>query len=170
MEQILIPHKRSKILLEDKKLVADLKKRLKCGVSVEDENQVVLDGDPFDEYTAKTVIQAFGRGFDLQKAYKLLQDEYFFKSIDLKQFFKTKDQIHRVEARIIGREGKTKEYIETVSGTDVSIFGNSVSIIGTLEQMKVAEAALQVLLDGGTHKKAYRVMEGARRRLRGALR
>lgn len=164
MEQILIPHKRSQKLLGDKKAFTELKKRLKCKIKVEDGNQVVIDGEPYDEYNAKMVLQAFGRGFEFYKAFKLLTDDYFFKTIDLKPMFRTKDQVHRVEARIIGTEGKTKEYIEAVSGIDLSIFGDTVSMIGTTEQMKVAEAAIQVLLEGGTHKKAYRVMEGARRK------
>ncbi len=165
MEQILIPHKRSRKLTEDKTLLADLRAKLKCKISIEDGNEVVLDGEPYDEYNARMVVQAFGRGFDVQKAYKLLTDNYFFKSVDLKPLFHTREQIHRVEARIIGREGKTKEYIEAVSGVDMEIFGNTVSMIGTTEQIRVADAAMQVLLGGGTHKKAYRVMEGAKRKM-----
>jgi len=163
LQQILIPLKRAKLLTSDKELLASVSKRLLCEIKIEDENTVILEGEAYEEYNAKNVIAAFGRGFDLNQAYSLLTEDYFFTSISFKELFKTKDQISRVKARIIGRDGKTKEYIESVSGAKLCIYDNTVSMIGTIEQTKIANVALQILLEGGTHKKAYRIMEKARR-------
>lgn len=160
----MIPEKRAK-LLEDKELLASIAKRLKCELELE-ENNVTITGEAYDEYLGKNVIAAFGRGFDLHQAYLLLTDEYYFTPISLKELFGTKDQISRVKARIIGTDGKTKEYIESVSGAKLCIYDNTVSMIGTIEQNKIANVAIQILLEGGTHKKAYRIMEKARRELR----
>ncbi|MDE1762293.1 MAG: hypothetical protein KGH59_02525 [Candidatus Micrarchaeota archaeon] len=165
MQHLLIPSKRAK-LLSEKGMLKSIEKRLNCKIEVHDENQLVIEGDPYDEYNAKNVMSAFGRGFDIDQAYMLLSDEYFFTPINLKELFRSKDQITRVKGRIIGQEGKTKEYIEAVSGAKLCIYEGTVSMIGTIEQIKVANVAIQILLEGGTHKKAYRVMEKARRNLR----
>src|SRR5277367_1009614 len=124
MEQILIPHKRAELL--DKKMLNGLRERLKCKIEIED-NVITIDGDSYDEFNAKNVITAFGRGFDLEKAYKLLNEEYFFQQINLKDAFGSKEQIMRIKARIIGTDGKAKEYMESVSGADIVIFGSSIS-------------------------------------------
>jgi ribosomal RNA assembly protein len=164
MEQILIPHKRAELL--DKKMLKSLAERLGCKIELED-NVVTIDGESYDEFNAKNVITAFGRGFDLEKAYRLLGEEYFFQQINLKDAFGSKEQIMRIKARIIGTDGKAKEYIESVSGADISIFGSSVSIIGKIDDLKVAEAAIRMLIGGGTHKTAYMVMEKERIKLNG---
>lgn len=163
MEHILIPTKRAKLL---NSLKGELCSRLNCQMEILDENEVVVNGQAYDEFNAKNVIQAFGRGFELDKAYKLLNENYFSKFISLKDFLKNDDQIRRIKARIIGTEGKTKLYIEEISGADLSIYGNTVGMIGTTEEIGIASAALQVLLEGGTHKKAYQIIERMRAKLK----
>ncbi len=161
MEQILIPRKRAEQL---KAHLSELSPILKCKIRVIDENEVVVEGDAYEEYTARNIIIAFGRGFDIGTALKLLDDNYFFKSINLKELFKSKERIIMIEGRIIGKEGKSKAYIESVSGAKLSVFGGTIGLIGTNEEIAIAESAINVLIEGGTHKKAYRVMEAARRK------
>ncbi len=165
MEHILIPEKRVERLREIQKEVC---KTLKCAIEIVEGNEVTINGEAYDEYNAKNVIQAFGRGFEIEKAYKLLNDDYFCKFTNLKDFLRNEEQIRRIKARIIGREGKTKLYIEEISGANLSIYGNTVGMIGTIGQLEIASAALQVLLEGGTHKKAYNIMERMRRKAREA--
>ncbi len=162
MEQILIPHKRAELL--DKKVLKTLSERLSCKLELE-ENQLSIEGEPYDEYNAKNVLTAFGRGFELDKAYKLLNEDYFFQMINLKDTFHSKEQIMRVKARLIGTDGKAKEYIESVSGAYISIFGSSVSIIGKIDEVRVADAALRILIGGGRHKTAYKIMEKERTKI-----
>lgn len=166
MEQILIPHKRAELI--DKKLLAELRNRLGCRLELE-ENQITIDGEPYAEYNAKNVLTAFGRGFGLDKAYKLLNEDYFFEQINLKDMFRSEDQIVRVKSRIIGTDGRAKEYIESVSGADIAIFGSSISLIGKIDEIKVADAAIRILIGGGTHKTAYRIMEKERTKLNGEV-
>jgi ribosomal RNA assembly protein len=162
MEHILIPEKRAELL---KGMRKNVEEALKCRIEIEEGNEIIIKGEAYDEYNAKNVIQAFGRGFEIGKAYKLLDDKYFFKFTNLKDFLRNEEQIRRIKARIIGVEGKTKLYIEEISGADLSIYGNTVGMIGTTEELGIASAALQVLLEGGTHKKAYNIMERMRRKL-----
>jgi len=163
MQQILIPLKRAKLL--ESKQIKELEEKLKCTITVED-STFTISGEPFDEYNAHNIIVAFGRGFELKNAFKLLLDDYFFKTINLKEIFKSKDKIINMKGRIIGKGGKTKTYIESVSGAVISVYGGTVSIIGTNNEITIAEAAINTLIDGGTHKKAYRVMEAVRKKIR----
>ncbi|MGC8676270.1 MAG: KH domain-containing protein [Candidatus Micrarchaeia archaeon] len=162
MRQLLIPLARAKLLLGGSAL-KELSSRIGCKIELKDDNELVLDGDAYAEYIAYNVLQAFGRGFDINTALKLASDDYFFKSIDLKLLFKNEKQIERMKARVIGSGGKTKKYIQTVSGADIALYGNTISGIGTIEQLRIAYSAIDILLAGGTHKKAYRIMERERK-------
>ena len=166
MQQILIPTKRAD-LLKDKSLLATICKRLGCKIEIVDGNVLLIEGDAMNEYNARVVMQAFARGFEFETACKLLSEENFFESIDMKEFFKNEEQIKRIKARIIGSDGKTKNYVQSVSGADLVIYGDTVSLIGDVDEIKVARAAVDILLEGGTHSKAYAIMEKARRRLKG---
>ena len=162
MQQLLIPEKRA-VLLE-KKVLEALSKRVGCSIEVRNGNEVIIDGDALAEYDASNVIKAFGRGFGIEDACKLLKEGYYFDSIDMKPFFKNERQIERIKARLIGKEGKAKTYIQSVSGAVIAIYGNTISFVGTLDEITVAKAAISVLIKGGTHSKAYTLMEKARRR------
>ncbi len=165
MQQFLIPTKRAE-LLKGKTLMDSVRKRLGCRIEVRNENELLIDGDALEEYNARVVLQAFARGFEFETACKLLSDERFFESIDMKQLFNNEAQIKRIKARVIGTDGKTKSYVQSVSGADLAIYGDTVSMIGTVDEIRIARAAIEVLLEGGTHKKAYAIMEKAKRRLR----
>jgi ribosomal RNA assembly protein len=164
MEHILIPEKRAGLLKE--KVLLDLSKKLRCKITLTNGNEVMIEGESYDEYNAKNVLQAFGRGFDLDSAYKLLIEDYFFEQINIKDVFHTKDQLERVKARIIGTEGKTKLYIESLSGVKLAIFGGTISMIGRIEEIQVAKTGIKVLIEGGMHKTAYRIMENEQKKIR----
>ncbi|MCL5427717.1 MAG: hypothetical protein M1321_00880 [Candidatus Marsarchaeota archaeon] len=163
MERILIPQKRADVL---RRIMAKTAKALGCRLELNEDNEVVIDGDPYEEYNAKNVIQAFGRGFPMNTAYKLIDEGYFFKYINLKDVLRNEDQIRRIKARIIGSGGKAKEYVQGVSGASMAVYGNTIGLIGTNEQVEIAMGALKVLIDGGTHKKEMQTLEGIRRKYR----
>ncbi len=166
-QQILIPHKRAEILLGDNGAMLEYaRKRLGCTIEIKDGNVVSISGDAYTEYNAHNVITAFGRGFDMATSLKLLSEDYFFASVSLKDLFNTKAGISRIKSRIIGEKGKTKLYIEEVSGAHVSIYGSFISFIGTIDETRMARAAVEVIVNVGTHKKAYRIMEAMRRKLK----
>lgn len=162
MEQISIPQKRFETM--DRAFIKKLEEELKCKIAKGEDNEITIEGEAYDEYNARAVIEAFGRGFEIRIARKLLNEDYFMKSISLKELFKNRDQVRRIKARLIGKEGKTKIYIESVSGSDIAVYGSRISLIGTIQEIEIAMAAVQVLINGGTHKKAYRLMENERRK------
>jgi ribosomal RNA assembly protein len=166
MEQILIPLERAKLI--DRKMLSAMERRLKCKIQVHDENQVTINGEPYDEYNARNAIEAFANGFDFETCCKLLSEAYYFKRMDLRDVERNKDQLRRIKSRIIGEEGRTKAYIESVSEAHLMIYGNTISLIGSIESIGIASVAIEILVGGGTHKTAYAAMEKARRKAKDA--
>ncbi len=163
METILISTKRIAAL---QRILDKLRKKLNCSIEILEDGRVKIDGTAYDEYNAKNIIEAFGKGFSIGESYKLLNEEYYFKYVNLKDLLKNDAEIKRIKSRIIGKDGKTKSYIEDVSGVSLSLFDNTIGIIGTTEELTIATAALQILVEGGTHKKTYRIMESLRKKYR----
>ena len=166
MEQILIPIERAHLI--DKELHTKMERRLKCKILLHDETQITINGEPYDEYNAKNVLLAFGRGFSFDQACKLLSENYFFKYTNLKDMLRNEKLVERAKARLIGEDGRAKEYIESVSEANLMIYDNTVSLIGSIESLQIATVALEILLGGGKHKSAYAAMEKARRKAKEA--
>jgi len=164
MEEIYIPQERSSILRQRPSMLKRLGELCNCSIGIEDSNCVVIDGDGYGAFEAKNVIQAFGRGFGIKTAELLLKDDYYFSSIDLKDIYSSKKKIMGMKARVIGTDGKAKRYIETVSGALVSVYGGTISFIGSPEAIEEAEAAVRTILDGGSHRLAYNRMEASHRK------
>ncbi len=57
--------------------------------------------------------------------------------------------------------------MQSISGAELCVYGNTVSVIGTVDELRIISAALDILIEGGTHKKAYVVMEKTKRNVRG---
>ena len=163
MQSLYIPKERVDRMRKDKSIAERIEKQCKCKIRIVDD-AIEIDGDAFGEFSTRNVVQAFGRGFDVDTACLLLKDDYYFATIDLGQAFGSDKRIQQVKARIIGIGGKTKKYIEGVSQAKLSIYGESVSFIGTTSAINEAQAAVNTLIEGGTHRIAYLRMETAHRR------
>lgn len=139
-----------------------LKERIeaKCNCKINIiENTVIINADPYNEFIAKNIIHAFGRGFNIDAAECLLQEDYYFSSINIKNLFKSKERIRQVKARLIGRDGKAKNYIEKLSNTKISIYGNTISFIGDMEGISEAEIGINSIIYGFNHGIAYAKMQ-----------
>lgn len=166
MQQVYIPMERADKLKSNKDLLEGIMQLCKCEIRITSDDIVEIKGDAYSEFIAKNIIYAFGRGFDISTASKLINNDYYFTSIDLEQRFGSEKRITQIKARVIGREGKIKKYIETVSSAKLSIYGNTISFIGTIDDVSVAEVAVNTILDGGTHRLAYTRMETAHRKIK----
>ena len=166
MEEIYIPKERLLLLKNDRTLRKAVEDACECRVGVDEDDCVRLDGSAYGEFVARSIVQAFGRGFEMNIARLLANDNYYFASIDLKQVLGGEKRIKQIKARIIGVDGRTKRYIESVSSVKMSVYGDTVSFIGSTEEINEAETAVNTLIDGGTHKLAYLRMEAAHRKNR----
>jgi ribosomal RNA assembly protein len=88
--------------------------------------------------------------------------------IDLSGSFTTKDALRRIKGRIIGKDGKIRRAMEDLIGAYVSIYGKTVSIIGSPPQIKIIRHAVEMLMDGASHSSVLRYLEKKRRELKEA--
>lgn len=124
--------------------------------------------DPTLIFRAKDTVMAIGRGFSPERAFKLLENEdYMLEIIDLRDILgKSEAELRRVKGRIIGRDGRTREIIEEMSETIVSVYGHTVAIIGDADQVSVAREAVNLLIGGSTHSTVYKFLQRKRQELK----
>jgi len=124
--------------------------------------------DPSTLFRAKDVVTALGRGFSPEHAFRLVRDEdVLMELIDLRAAFgKSEADLKRVKGRIIGLNGKTRRIIEELTDANVAVYGHTVGVIGTLEQVQVAREAIEMLVRGSMHSTVYRFLHRKRRELK----
>jgi ribosomal RNA assembly protein len=149
-----------------------LEKSAKISVSIDSTDGLVIlestedSEDPLAIWKARDIIQAIGRGFSPQRAFALLDDDVYLRVIDLEEFGTTPNQIRRLKGRVIGQGGKTRRTIEELSDTYVAIMGNTISIIGEVENQQVAVNAIVRLLRGAEHSTVNRYLNTQRRQMK----
>jgi ribosomal RNA assembly protein len=124
--------------------------------------------DPSLLFKAKDVVNAIGRGFSPELAFRLIRnEEAFLDIIDLRAVFgRSESDIRRVKGRIIGMGGKTRRIIEELTETNVCVYGHTVGLIGDIEQVQAAREAIQMLIRGSLHSTVYRFLHRKRRELK----
>jgi len=136
-----------------------------------EEGEVEIDHthakDPSMLISAANVVIAIGRGFSPQKALRLLEDDYFLEVFDIRDYVgKKKAHVTRMRARVIGTHGRTRSLIEELTGAYMSVYGNTVAVIGDSLQIDVARRAVDMLLSGSEHAAVYHFLEGRRAQLK----
>ncbi len=124
--------------------------------------------DPSLLLKAKDVVTAIGRGFAPEIASRLIRNEdEIFDLVDLRLTFGRSDSdIKRIKGRLIGAEGKTRRLIEELTEANVTIYGHTVGIIGTFEEVDAARNAVQMIIEGCEHKTMYRYLQRKRTELK----
>lgn len=116
--------------------------------------------DPLSVWKTNNIVTAIGRGFSPETAINLKDDEKYLEVIKIQDYVgKSKKAIARYKGRIIGKEGRTRQIILEMTGTALSVHGKTVSLIGSLEQIKVAKEAVIMILKGSRHKSVYSYLE-----------
>ncbi len=106
---------------------------------------------------AKNIITAIGRGFSPENAMKLSDVNNSFEVISLNEYSPKKKITQK--ARVIGTKGRTRKLIEQFTGCHVSVYGNTVSMIGGWESVDLAKQAIMQLLTGKSHSTVYKFLE-----------
>jgi len=168
---IKIPLNRVGVLIGSGGLVkktVEEKLRLKIDVDSRtgDIELVSSEPDPSLLFRARDIVLAIGRGFSPERAFKLLNEDLNLYVIDLQEFFKSPSDIQRVKSRIIGKKGKTRRIIEEETMTSLSVYGDTVSIIGDIEHLEAAREAVEMLIRGVLHRSVYRYLDIKRSELR----
>ncbi len=123
------------------------------------------DLDPMGAMKARDMVLAIGRGFSPERAARLLRDDTYLGVIDIKRVTGHRDKagIWRIRSRLIGVRGRARSRIEELSGASVSIFGNTVALIGQEKQLESATRAVELLLRGSEHSTVFHLLARLRR-------
>ena len=172
---VRIPKERVGVLIgPEGKVKRDIEERLQVKLEIESEAggvEIVLDEkatDPSVILRAKDAVTAIGRGFAPDQAFRLIRnDETVFDFIDLRIIFdRSESDMRRIKSRLIGMNGKTRRTIEELTEADVVVYGHTVGIIGTFEQVDVARNAVQMIIQGCEHHTVYNFLQKKRRELK----
>ncbi|MCX2819354.1 MAG: ribosomal RNA assembly protein [Methanobacteriota archaeon] len=173
-EHFKIPDDRIGVLIgtegETKELI---ERRADVTVDVDSESGAVSvtrsdDGDPVRSLKGPRVVKAVARGFPPQSALRLLEDidgdaeMVVYESINIKDAVGSDGETRAKKGRLIGKNGRTRELMEELTGAEVRIYGKTFGAIGTPEQVEAATTAAEMLLDGAPHGTVYSYMEEKR--------
>ncbi len=149
---VRIPDERMRLLKADPRIQKKLKDFCECDFTYDDDVGIESD-DPLKNFRVKDVVKAFGRGFDIDVALNLLDEQFYLEVIELGG--KSKDRILVLKGRVIGREGRTKKIIEKISEAKISIYGKTISIVGRWDEVQIAKEAIELILSGSKHSTVY---------------
>src|SRR3989344_3957087 len=166
--ELKIPQERVAVLIgtngETKK---EIEKLTESRLEISPEGDVIITGsDGVMLYTTKEIIKAIARGFNPKVALLLLKQDYALEMIDLKDVAgKSKNMMERLKGRVIGKAGKSREEIERLTETRISVYGKTIGIIGETMQVSIAHQAIGMLLGGSMHKTVYQFLEKKRKEM-----
>ncbi len=140
---LMIPEERKSVLIGKSGRVKKIIEK-KTGTRISVKNEVTIEGDGLDVLNAEEIIKSIGRGFSPEKALLLIDEDFLPHIISLSD--EKPNTIKRLFARVIGRDGRTRRKIEQKTGTTVSVYGKTVSIIGKAEGISVLQRQLSSCL------------------------
>lgn len=168
---IRIPNDRVGVLI-GKAGNVKLKIEESCYVSLEidgDNGEVFIrtqgDVEKIKPFKAMEIVTAIGRGFSPENAMTLLNGENTLHVIDLREFAgKSSANVERIKGRIIGEGGRARRNMENLSGTHISVYGRTVSIIGDSSKLRVVVDAISAISSGSMHGAVYTKLEAVNRK------
>ena len=171
---VKIPRERVGILIgPEGKVKQHIEEKLQVKLDVDSEGGIAIvlsekATDPSLLLKAKDVVTAIGRGFSPEIAFRLIRNEdEIFDLIDLRVIFgRSESDIKRIKGRIIGADGKTRKLIEELTEADVVVYGHTVGLIGSFEQVDTAHNAVQMIIEGCQHHTVYNYLQKKRTELK----
>lgn len=153
IEEINIPEERKPVLIgSEGSFRRELEERTSTTVKVEE--SIIIEGeDPIMVMKAAEIVKAVGRGFAPDKAILLMNDDYELRVVSLQG--ESEKTVKRLMARVIGRKGATRKILEKDTNCLISVYGKTVSIIGSESEIPAAEIAVKNLLKGKSHGYVY---------------
>ena len=123
--------------------------------------------DPIKRMKVPDVISAIGRGFSPERAVQLLEDDFFLRMYDIREWVgRQPNQTRRMRSRLIGTNGRIRTLIEEHTGCEISIFGSTVAVIGDDDSLALAAPAIEGILGGSEHGTVLVGLEQDRKRQR----
>jgi ribosomal RNA assembly protein len=169
-EHIKVPQDRiGAIIGVEGKIKETLEKKSGATIDIDSESgTVTIEGeDAVKALRASEVIKAVARGFSPEKALKLMENEDLVLDLmDLSKIVDSLADLTRIKGRIIGKGGKTREIMESMTGARISVYGKTISIIGDSDQIQSIRTAMDMLIEGAPHGAVYGYLEKRRREIK----
>jgi ribosomal RNA assembly protein len=165
MEEIIrVGHNRLPVLIGPNGTVKkQIEKKTKTKIDIDSHlGEVTISSDQsfFEVHTAKNIISAIGRGFSPENAFNLLKDDFVLEIIPLEDYVKNSRHRHtQIKGRVIGREGRIKKLIESKFSSIISVYGKTVSIIASEDNIKDARDAVEKILAGAKHSTVIKAIK-----------
>lgn len=169
MEYLKVPMDRIAVLIgRNGEVKKEIEAKLGVKLDIDAADGVVKienkGGDELAEWKCRDIVRAVGRGFNPRSAMKLCSDDYSLEVINLEDFVgRSGKALKRQKARIIGRGGRTRRFIEESTRAMVSVYGKSVAVLGTYEEVQAAKKGVTMLATGTPHGVVYKVLENKAR-------
>jgi len=158
-ESVKIPKERIAVLIGHKgESKRQIERATKTKLTIDSkEGTVLIDGeDSFKVYLTSHIVKAIARGFSPERALKLANEDFCFETLNIKDLIgKSKSDLLRQKARLIGTRGKARRILENMTNTQISIYGKTVCIIGEAVDVMIARQAIERLLQGAKHGNVY---------------
>jgi ribosomal RNA assembly protein len=175
---IRIPQERVGVLIGPKgKAKRRFEKRFEVTLNIESGSgrvDIILNNDAKDVsnlLTVRKIVRAIGRGFSPERAEMVSNEDYDLSILDLRDHVgSSRNALERVKGRIIGKNGRSRALLEDLTKTQVSIYGHTIGIIGSVEGIRVAQEALLMLIKGAFHKTVWNFLYSYRRKMKKELR
>jgi ribosomal RNA assembly protein len=162
MQYLKIPKERIPVLIGEKGAVKrDIEKRTRTKIDIEDTSVSIGTSQEnyMEELVAANIVLSIGRGFNPETAMMLMQDDYTLEVLSLRDFANTASSADRIKGRIIGANGKARKNLEELTGTYISVYGKTISVIGSYDDVAVSKEAVTMLISGARHASVYRFLE-----------
>lgn len=168
---VRIPKERIAVLIgKEGRTKSDIEKKGQVELEIDSEEgevTILQKGDALKAVIAQSVVQATGRGFNPKVAALLFEENAQLIMISLRDFAKPGSRrINQIRGRIIGRNGRTRQIIEELTSTYISVYGDTVSIIGDYLSVQTAKEAINMLVQGRKHRSVYNYLERSAKELR----
>lgn len=121
----------------------------------------VSASDSINEMNATEIVKAIARGFSPERAFRLLDDDMVTLEV-IRLPADDPKKLRRMKGRIIGKNGRTREIMENLTGAAISVYGKTVSAIGYADQTSVVAKAVDMLVGGSPHGPVYAFLERKR--------
>lgn len=166
--ELKIPEERVAVLIgKDGEVKKEIEKATDCKIEVSKEGDVTITGDDgLLLFTTKEIVHAIARGFNPKIALLLTKQDYTLDIINMADIAgKSKSTLQRIKGRVIGKGGRSREEIERLTDTYISVYGKTVGIIGEAGAVSLARQAVAMLLQGSMHKTVFQFLERKRKQI-----
>lgn len=138
-----------------------IEKKFNCTLEINSNSgEVIISSEGgYTNYIISNIINAINYGHNPENAMKLEDENYVMDIIDIKNMVRDNHRLKVVLGRVIGKNGSTRKLLSEITKCSVSVKDNYVSIIGIFENIQLVHEALEMLINGASHKSFYSYLE-----------